>query len=148
MIRLLEQSDIAPCCAIVQQHWDEQNAKRAKKQLKDAFHDSPNKSTYFVYDDQGILGFAGVRPSFIFRGAFEIPWIAVHSQAQGKGLGATLMDACFGEVGRRHGALMLLMTEKPAFFARFGFETAKAFDGWELMTLKLHKLTLGPLITP
>jgi amino-acid N-acetyltransferase len=70
----------------------------------------------------------------------EILAVAVDPVVQGKGVGAALLRACIERAVRQGAEPLWLATAKPAYFARFGFQT---MSRWRLpISVLLTKLGL------
>ncbi|MEV0246801.1 GNAT family N-acetyltransferase [Nocardia sp. NPDC050712] len=70
----------------------------------------------------------------------EILAVAVDPYAHGRGVGAMLVRACMTEAGIAGATFVWLATEKPDYFARFGF---RRMSKWRLpLRVVLHKLWL------
>lgn len=133
-IRELQFHDIPECCDIVEEHWGKDAGKRASQQLGSAryYHEA---KFYVVLDDEKVVGFAGYRPSWVIKNAYEFVWVAVARSHQGRGIGHWLTSRRLSDVRELGASLVTLMTRSPLFFEQFGFETVDTHDGWCLMRL-------------
>lgn len=144
-IRDLTPADITSCCDIVTLLWGKNVAEQARTELFE-MHNSVQHwpPHYFVAEDDGrVVGFAGLRAAWMMTNVYEFIWINIHSDYQGKGIGALLTERRLAEVASLGGSVVMLMTQKPEFFAKFGFEKTTNIDGWELMLKRLTPLVLG-----
>jgi len=98
---------------------------------------------YVAVEDDRVVGFSGFRRSWIIRGAWEVVWIAVAPSHGHRGIGHELLERGLSIIGRNHGSLIILMTEKPGFFEEFGFRSISDFNGWRLMTLQLTAIGIA-----
>ncbi|MFF3223065.1 GNAT family N-acetyltransferase [Nocardia suismassiliense] len=70
----------------------------------------------------------------------EILAVAVDPDAHGRGVGAMLVRACMTEAESAGATFVWLATEKPDYFARFGF---RPMSKWQLpLRIVLHKVRL------
>lgn len=75
-----------------------------------------------------VRGYVCVGPAPMTHGTFDLYWIAVDPDAQGRGYGALLLDAAEQEVRAHHGHLLLIETASQAsygaavrFYERSGY---------------------------
>lgn len=142
-IRELQYEDIRVCTEIVGAEWGSSTADRACKQLMEKFTLAPihNPPQFYVaVSGDKIIGFAGFEATSLMNGAYDLIWIALTPEAQGKGVGSELTRVRLAEIKRRGGTMVSLMTEKPGYFERFGFQAVALFDGWHLMVKKIGKV--------
>ena len=67
-------------------------------------------------EDEAVLGYACFGPRSLTQGTFDLYWIAVDPEAQGKGIGSALMARTEEEVRRRGGRLVIVETSgTPAY---------------------------------
>jgi amino-acid N-acetyltransferase len=92
-----------------------------------------NLRDFFVVrmpSEQGDLGrFLGcVAAHIVWNDLAEVKSLAVAEEAQGRGIGSVLVEACIEE-GRQIGLEKLFaLTYRPAFFERLGFEIADVMN--------------------
>ena len=145
IIRDLEPADIRACVDITSINWGFDIAKQAETELREMHHSVQNwPPHYYVAEVDGtIVGWAGFRSAWMMTNVYEFIWINIHPFHQKSGVGTALTEKRIEEVQRRNGSVILLMTQKPAFFDKFGFEALCTNDNWMLMRLRLAPLVLG-----
>ena len=110
---------------IVAEHWGWPVATHAGLEMGEMFcHSLWPPYYYVVEDDRGIVGFAGFKASWVMSNTYELIWVNVATRALGNGVGR-------------------MLTQKPLFFAKFGFRSLANFDGWELMVRQIAPVTLN-----
>jgi ribosomal-protein-alanine N-acetyltransferase len=93
----------------------------------------PSARSYLVAEENGVVvGYAGLA---ICGPTADVQTLAVHPQAQGRGVGATLLDALLDEAARRRCSTVLLEVRAdngPAqrLYARFGFQRVGTRPGY------------------
>ena len=152
MIRPIEVKDVIACHKIVLDNWGSVVAERFKHELDMAFNTTLKwPPEYFVYISYNIdmapevIGFAGSMPSYLKEGVWDLVWVNVARDCQGLGIGSDLVDHIIDLVKERKGTAIHLMTEKPEYFVRFGFDYScigEVFFGgyggdWVLMSIVL-----------
>jgi N-acetylglutamate synthase-like GNAT family acetyltransferase len=143
LIRSLTPDDILPASDIAHSFWGDDAARRARRQMGDTFVDASCSPVFYIAEIDGVVvGFAGFRRSFLMRGSWEVAWVAVDKHHHGKDIGHELMEVGLNDIGRRHGALILLMTEIPGFFEQFGFKQIASFNDWILMAMQLQQVKM------
>lgn len=144
-IREMKHNDIGACREIVRAEWGDTAADRAQRQMIRQFTTvhRPDAPQFYVADLDGeVIGFSAFEPTSLMKDTYDFIWIALKPFAQGLMLGTGLTEVRLREVEERGGKLVCLMTEKPGFFKKFGFQTVEVFDGWNLMTKKLGKVEI------
>lgn len=143
IIRDLKYRDLPACAMLVEKEWGCEAAERAHLQMIEAFRMTETQLPphFYVVESEGeVIGFAGFKATMLMKNAYDLIWIALAPKAQGLGFGTKLTNLRLDEIARRGGTLVSLMTEKPNYFRQFGFEVARVFDGWHLMTKQLGKV--------
>lgn len=144
IIRDLSIHDIDVCEKITRDNWDKNIATKARMEMNAMFSEEYGRPHFFVAQDGPmILGYAGMRPSWIMSGVYEFIWINIEKMAQKHGIGAKLTDRRLKEVEWRGGSMVMLMTKSPDFFLKFGFAGIDSEDDWVLMKKKIAPLILG-----
>ncbi|MEX0644277.1 MAG: N-acetyltransferase [Parvularculaceae bacterium] len=81
--------------------------------------------------DDGIVGYCGFSPvaaePAIKGSALGMAPVAVLPEHQGKGVGAAMIETGF-EIAKSRGAALIVVLGEPAYYQRFGFEPASAFN--------------------
>lgn len=144
LIRDLRPEDIRDCVHIVQYHWGIEIAQQAGWELEEMFTSNSRwPPHYYVVEDKGVIaGFGGFKSAWMMSNTFELIWVNVAPEAMGRGIGRMLTWHRLAEIRRRGGNLVLLMTQKPAFFEKFQFQTVCYFDGWALMVNQFAPVSL------
>jgi ribosomal protein S18 acetylase RimI-like enzyme len=101
-------------------------------ELLDAYLDDPPGSGYYhlVAEEGGkVAGYVCYGPAPITEGTWDIYWIAVDRNIQGKGIGRELMAAAEKEIIQAAGRLILVETSSKAgyektnlFYQRLGYQ--------------------------
>jgi [ribosomal protein S18]-alanine N-acetyltransferase len=142
MIREMSLTDLPACATIVHANFGPEISVRAEAELRHGIVD--NLAMYYVYEVEGeVIGFAGMMPSWIMQDVWDFIWINIYPDFQGKGIGKALTLHRIREVRKFKGAVIHLMTQKPAFFIQFGFRAVHLYrDDWYLMARQLKVLKL------
>jgi GNAT superfamily N-acetyltransferase len=146
-IRPIELRDVAACQAIVRENWGVEPARRFAAEVSQVWSldlDEEFKPTYFVAeDDDEIVGFAGMIPSWIMHRVWDFIWINVRKDRQRQGIGRQLTEHRIMKVIAADGRVVQLMTEDVGFFGRW-FTVSRDYreEGWMLMTLQLGTVAL------
>lgn len=146
IIRDMSVQDIDACHRITRQNWNEEIAYQARQEMAAMFSEEYGRPHFFVAQhsrSNSIMGYAGMRPSWIMSGVFEFIWINVDINYRKSGVGKVLTDRRLKEVEWRGGSMVMLMTQSPQFFRKFGFVGIDTEDDWVLMKKKIAPLVLG-----
>lgn len=146
-IRELRYFEMPIACDLVRYNWGDEAAERARGQIHEYFKGGPYAPVFFVADIGGpglvkIAGFAAYCPSMIMKDAYDLIWIAIDKKYQGQDIGRRLTDHRLVEIVKRGGKMVSLLTQKPGYFKKFGFEVAREMDSWHLMVLKFEPLEI------
>lgn len=82
-------------------------------ELFDVYLGRPDHGGYFfrVYREEGrLLGFACYGPTPLTQGTYDLYWIAVDPQAQGRGIGSLLLAQVEAEMQARGGRMIVVQT--------------------------------------
>jgi len=95
---------------------------------------NPSESGYFILVaviDSKIVGYICYGPTPITEGTWDVYWIAVDHEIQGKGIGRELMTAAEEKIQRAKGRLIVIETSSKAgyektnlFYQRMGYKEA------------------------
>ncbi len=89
------------------------------EEVIDAYTDNPGTSGYFAMVaeiDSTIAGFVCYGPTPITEGTWDIYWIAVDHNIQGRGIGKKLMQAAEDQIKQAGGRLVIVETSsKPGY---------------------------------
>ena len=91
------------------------------EELIDAYLDDPVKSGYLVVvatTDSGVVGYACYGPTPITESTWDVYWMAVNRDSQGRGIGGALLAAVEADIARRGGRLIVIETSSKAGYAR------------------------------
>lgn len=138
-IRDMQRKDIPSILTIIESSFDKEAALLAEPEFEASFTNTIFKPQYLVAThDNTIIGCGGYMPSSIDYGVYEIFWINVKSEYRGRGVGTQLVGHIV-ELIRGKGATMILLsaTNTKLYAEKFGFKTARVFNGGrsKLMTL-------------
>jgi ribosomal protein S18 acetylase RimI-like enzyme len=141
-IRSPHYGEMDACVSLVRDNWGDESADRCFKQFVEFWRGGEYAPEFFVattYDaPDRIIGFSALRKSMLMNGFWEFIWIAVHKDHQGRGIGEMLTDYRLDVVRENDGASVLLVTQKPRYFNRFGFVTDREHgNGWHAMSCQL-----------
>lgn len=128
--------DIRACADIAVACWNHNVADKVVHQIIEGY--------YLVAEiDDHVVGFTGARRSYLAPDVWEIPWIAVSPDHQGKRIGFQLMYDLMDELCLdRRAALILTITQRTNFFGNWLDLTRTFNDGWALMTRQLRPVGL------
>lgn len=77
----------------------------------------------------GVVGYVCFGPTPLTQGTWDLYWIAVSPQAQGRGIGRKLMDLVEAEVRKARGRLVLVETaSKPSYEKTRGFYRSRGYE--------------------
>lgn len=146
-MRLLEKKDVKHCSAIVGKNYSRKWQILAESDLESVFSDSLIKPVYWIAEDGGrIVGFAGYIHAWMDYNIYQICWVNVLPEFQGKGIGKKLVAKLISEIRKKkHAALIELTASTPNanyYKKHFGFKTVDTFKGSypnHLMSLSLKK---------
>jgi GNAT superfamily N-acetyltransferase len=132
-------AEMTRCCDLVMNNWGEEAAARCYEQFVEYWKGGPYAPVFVVATDDRdqVIGFAAYHRSMLMKGTFDLIWIAVDEHWQGCDVGRALTDWRINEITAQDGQMILLTTQKPAFFSKFGFfKLHHVGNEWYLM-LKL-----------
>jgi GNAT superfamily N-acetyltransferase len=133
-------------CDLVRENWGEPAAERALMQMGEYFRGGPYAPRFFVADrpngGKALAGFAAYAPTMLMNGDYDLIWLTVTADLQWAGIGSALTRHRIAEVRRAGGSTIKLSTQKPKYFARFGFRVVHEWDSWHLMVLQLETVRI------
>jgi len=141
IVRPLESSsDVTACIDLVRDNWGTLSADRAMEQIYEHFKGGKYAPKFFVADAGSVVGFAAYHRSMRMHQTFDLIWLAVDKQCQGSGVGNALTEHRIAEIEKRGGSIITLVTQRPAYFLRFGFVAGAHFgnDWVEMVKLVKH----------
>jgi predicted N-acetyltransferase YhbS len=126
-IRPIRKSDIDACHKITLQNWDKKTADNFLIEVDHAWSGAPYSPAYYVADNEigEVIAFAGLMPSFILTGVWDIIWVNVKEGFKKEGIGTRLIRHQINEISQCDGKVIHLMTKSPDYFARFGYHIRK-----------------------
>ncbi|MDE1871350.1 MAG: GNAT family N-acetyltransferase [Candidatus Micrarchaeota archaeon] len=116
--------------------------KKSKLEIEAMFNNYVYNPRYLVAEDNSkILGFAGYIQSWMDYNFYQMFWVNVLPEHQGKGIGTTLVKRIIQLIKNKKDAyFILLTTTKPKFYERFGFKIMMKYrNNYVLMILDLKK---------
>ena len=141
-IRPPQYSDMDACVHLVRENWGDESADRCFKQFVEGFQGGEYAPRFFIADHYATdetAGFCALRKTMMMQGFWEFIWVAIKNCHQAKGLGTLLTEHRLDYVRDNGGTSVLLVTQKPAFFNRFGFLVDRDHgNGWTAMSCQLE----------
>ena len=130
------------CVRLVHENWGGVSADRCFKQFVEGFQGGEYAPRFFIADHvttDETAGFCALRKSMLMGGFWEFIWVALAKGHQGRGLGTLLTEHRLNYVRDNGGTSVLLVTQKPQYFNRFGFLTDRDHgNGWMAMSCQLQ----------
>lgn len=83
------------------------------EEVLDCCLDDPEISGYLVLVallDSAVVGYVCYGPTPLTQGTWDVYWMAVAPEQQGRGIGGTLLAAAEQEIARQHGRLAVIET--------------------------------------
>ena len=83
------------------------------EELIDSYLDDPDGSGYYVLvaeADSSIAGYVCYGPTPLTEGTWDVYWLAVAPEKQGRGIGSTLLESAENEMKKIHGRLSIIET--------------------------------------
>ncbi len=143
IIRPIRKNEVKRASQIVGQNYSKQYEKNSFKEIGATFQKYVIQPKYLVAELDGeVVGLAGYTLSWMDYATYTIFWVNVAPQYQRKGIGSALVKKVLGIIKKKDAKMILLVTDKPKFYAkRFKFKTLAKFecDPYELMALRLKK---------
>ncbi len=141
---MLEKRDIKSATTIVGQNYSKEYEALSILEIKDMFGKSSNTPVYYVAEDKEvIIGFAGYIQSLMDYNVYQIFWVNVTPDQQGKGIGKQLVARIIKEIKKNKNAnIIQLTTSSPSFYKKhFGFKSFAKFHNksHDLMMLSLER---------
>lgn len=132
-IKRAKPSDMNQILEIIKSNSPNYPINHAKKEIKEMFSDSLIKPVYFVAEEnKKIVGVGGFSRSWSDMEITNIFWINVLPEFQGKGIGKKIIEKIIREIGKliKPGIKMIVLSSnKPKFWRRFGFKKLNKYDG-------------------
>lgn len=93
--------------------------------------DPPDYEFLGAFDAEGLTGYACFGPTPSTEGTYDLYWLAVHPDVQGRGIGRALVRAVEDTLGRRNARVLVVETSSRPdyagtrqFYARSGYSEA------------------------
>jgi ribosomal protein S18 acetylase RimI-like enzyme len=146
IIRDLVPEDIEEAALIVRQNWGEGLYYNSILEMREMFGAARWKPHYIVTTvGDKVVAYAGFKVSWLLWNIWELIWINVLPEYQGRGVGKLLTEKRLQILHDEEDAkLIMLMTQKSTFFTQFGFKTINIYDGWHFMTLQTGTVSIQP----
>ena len=140
-IRLLKKSEIKDATRIVGINYSKEYQRSSTLEIKDMFGKSTIRPIYYVAENNGkIVGFAGFIQSWMDYSIYEIFWVNVHPDEQGKGIGKALVSKIITEIKKKKNAKLILLTADKNVNNDFYYKMNFEFKTLELFSNKQHHL--------
>lgn len=138
-LRLAGALDLDACGAIVKEHWSDIERVCLQEQFVEFIQGGRYSPVFFVATEASkVIGFCAMRRSMLKSGLWEFIWCAVTKECQGRGIGDMMVEYRLEIARTNDGFSVLLVTQEPQYFNRFGFMTDRDHgDGWVTMTAQL-----------
>lgn len=89
------------------------------EEVIDSYLHDPHGSGYHIFvaeDESAVVGYISYGPTPLTEGTWDIYWIAVSAEKQGRGIGGALMAHAEDKIRRAQGRLILIETSsKPEY---------------------------------
>lgn len=127
-IRNLKKEDISLLSKIVSLNYSKKFGENSKKEILAHFENKTIPPQYLVAEENGkIMGFAGYIQSWMDYSVYNLFWVNIHPDFQGKGIGKKLVSTVIKKIknvrGQNKAKMILLTTTKPKFYSdNFGFK--------------------------
>ena len=129
------------CCDLARANWGDGAADRCHEQFVEGLKENKYAPVFIVAadDDNKIMGFAAYHRSMLMKGAFDLIWLVVDEKHRGTQVGRALTEWRLIDIEEQDGQMILLSTQRPGYFSKFGFfKLHHLGNEWYLM-LKLLK---------
>lgn len=123
-VRTPHYHEMTQCCKLVRDNWGDEAAERCREQFIIYWQGGKYAPVFAVAVDEAddVIGFAAYHRTMLMKGAYNMIWIVVGSEHQGKKIGKALTDWRLNEIDEKGDAqLILVVTQKTEFFSKFGF---------------------------
>lgn len=141
-IRHLNKEEVEQAVCINNKNFSEYNFDEKIRQELDAMFNSNIKPPeyYVVENDDGkIVGFAGYAQSWMSYEIYDMIWVNIDPEHQGKGLGTKLVQKIIQAINEKDGAMIMLYCKDPEFYFKFGFKILSPLpDDYCVMGLRLR----------
>lgn len=102
------------------------------EEVIDSFLNDPRDSGYHVFvaeADSEVVGYICYGPTPLTEGTWDIYWIAVSSEKQGRGIGGALMAQAEEKIGKAQGRLAIIETSAtPAYEKARHFHISQGYE--------------------
>jgi N-acetylglutamate synthase-like GNAT family acetyltransferase len=134
-IRKATQKDVPQILKIIRSNNPKYPKRLMKKEIKEMFSRALLKPTYLIVEqERKIIGCGGFTRSWADNTIFNIFWINILPDFQGKGIGTRLIKGMVktikGIKEKPKAKMITLSTNKPRLYKKIGFEKlGKKYDG-------------------
>lgn len=143
-IRTPNYHEMDRCCDLVRANWGDEAAERCHEQFIEYWKGGRYAPIFVVAVDgaEDVLGFAAYQRTMLMKGAFDLIWLAVVPEHKSRRIGTVLTEWRINKIIAEGDAQFIqLVTQKPAYFSKFGFfRLHHVGNEWYVM-LKLLKTT-------
>jgi N-acetylglutamate synthase-like GNAT family acetyltransferase len=127
IIRQLRQKDIITASKIVGLNYSKKDEALSKKEIEAMFEKYTYAPKYIVAEEnKKIVGFAGYIMSWMDYHVYNIFWVNVAPEHQGKGIGTKLIKRAILEIQKnksyKTANMIIITTNKPQFYEKIGFK--------------------------
>jgi GNAT superfamily N-acetyltransferase len=111
------------CCDLVRANWGDEAADRCHDQLIEYWEGGGYAPVFVVAVDNKdeVIGFAAYQRTMLMKGSFDLIWLVIDEKHQGASVGKLLTEWRLAEIAALDGQMVKLVTQKPYYFAKFGF---------------------------
>jgi ribosomal protein S18 acetylase RimI-like enzyme len=148
-VELFQESYRADCLRIVAENYDPTMALNCDRELSDMFSNSSFPPRFFVLkEDDEVIGLGCYTISWMDYGVYEISWINIDREHQGRGLGTFLVSRILEELhGKKARAILLFASKAVSLYERLGFRRACEISGGDhLMVLGVDQVAYQPFL--
>jgi len=144
----LKKEEIEEVLKIIKNNYPKIDKKHPRGEILEMFGDALIKPKYLVVKEKSkIIGIAGYMQSYEDYNIYELFWVNVKKEFQGKGIGTELVNQIIKEIKKLKGeykkALLIELSvtdAKSRFYKKFGFKVIKRLRKKDcIMALQLTK---------
>lgn len=141
-LRPLKKSDILSAAKIIGENYSAAYQRSSTKEMRAMFEPGVVKPYYLVAEEnKKIIGFGGYMQSWMDYEIYTLFWLNVQKKYQGNGVGTKIVKKLIQLIKRKNPVFILLSTDRPGFYTRFGFKKLRYFksNGYTVMGLTIKK---------
>jgi GNAT superfamily N-acetyltransferase len=144
-IRLLRPEEVELATQLMAGNYPDhpEYAVKARSEIASMFVEHPVRPQFVVaMEGDTMIGFAGIAPSWFDYGVWEILWVNVIGEQQGKGVGTQMVQYVIDMARAEKRDMIVLSCTAPKFYERFGFRVLSPLaNDYMLMALSLKEET-------